>query len=404
MVYRGLTMRLETMSITPEHFESLVEDLRFRYHKWDAYVGGILRVVPHALVIAPQEHEEAVQSCIRLQGAFERAAARLLDEPAWMDRLGIPGVVQQIARAESPHPYSVVRYDLIPTAMGWMAPEVNEDAPGGFNESIASRPLFGGLLNGSAIAGDFAKCFQDSMPSGKRAGLIYATGYAEDLQHMLILADLLREKGVESVLASPEHLTCRPYGRPRICGEPVDWIFRFFPGEWYAYLDNTRAWCRTAARIPVINPLSRLLRQTKGLYALWREAPLVDEDDTALLNRFTPHTEFFQRERLDFYLTHREEWALKQLFGRMGDTVTIGRLCTQAVWEKAIEEAAKKPEAWIAQHAFSPLPVSNGVHTLFPALGVYLINGAFAGYYSRADELGLTTHEAHYVVTAVETA
>ena len=220
---------------------------------------------------------------------------------------------------------------------------------------------------------------------------------------MLILAELLRSRGVEPVLASPAHLTCRPWGRPRLLGEPVDWIFRFFPGEWYGYLDNLDAWRRAAARVPIVNPLSRLLRQTKGLYALWREMPLVNEADTALLNRYTPHTEFFSRDRAETYLANREDWVLKKLFGRMGDTVALGRLCTPENWEKAVAEAAKTPEAWIAQHAFTPLPVCDTTRRLFPALGVYLINGAFAGYYSRADELGLTTHEAHYVVTAVET-
>jgi hypothetical protein len=84
--------------------------------------------------------------------------------------------------------------------------------------------------------------------------------------------------------------------------------------------------------------------------------------------------------------------------------VVIGRTCPPPIWEKAVAEAAKTPDAYIAQHAFIPLPVPNGTQSLFPALGVYLIDGAFAGYYSRADEVGFTTNEAYYVVTAVETA
>lgn len=396
-------MRLEAFA-TPEQFAPLIEELRFRYHKWDAYVGGVLRVLPEALVLSREEHEDAVDCCVRLHGAFERAGKQLSQDPASMDRLGIPKAVQRIIRAERPCPYGIVRYDLIPTDSGWMAPEVNEDAPGGFNESIASAPLFGDLLKGAVIPGDFADSFLDALPPGSCAGLVYATGYAEDLQHVLILAELLRSRGVEPVLASPEHLTCGPFGKPRLLGQPVDWIFRFFPGEWYGYLDNIGAWLRAAARVPIINPLSRLLRQTKGLYALWRETVLVDEADTALLNRHTPHTEFFRRERMDRYLADREGWVLKKQFGRMGDTVTLGRLCTPEIWEKAVAEAAKSPEAWLAQNAFVPIPVFNGVRRLFPALGVYLIHGVFAGYYSRADELGLTTHEAYYVVTAVETA
>jgi hypothetical protein len=246
--------------------------------------------------------------------------------------------------------------------------------------------------------------FLNALPPGGRAGLVYATGYAEDLQHMLIMGELLQKRGIKTVLASPEHLTCGRFGRPHLLGQPVDWILRFFPGEWYGYLGNIRDWRRAVSKIPVINPLSRLLRQSKALYALWREEPLLDAADTALLNQYTPHTEFFQKDKTPVYLAERETWVLKKVFGRMGDAVVIGRTCPPPIWEKAVAEAAKTPDAYIAQHAFIPLPVPNGTQSLFPALGVYLIDGAFAGYYSRADEVGFTTNEAYYVVTAVETA
>lgn len=397
-------MRIESLAVAPDRFAELIEELRFRFHKWDAYVSGALRVLPEALVISPAEHQDAVACCVRLHEALGRAAARLLEDPPGLDRLGIPAAIQEIIRAETPHPHSIVRYDLIPTASGWMVPEFNEDAPGGFNESIAAKALFAKLLSSGSPPGDFARSFLDALPPGKQAGLVYATGYAEDLQHMLILAELLRSRGIEPVLASPSHLTCSAFGRPRLLGRPVDWIFRFFPGEWYGYLENIHDWRRAAGKIPVINPISRVVRQSKALFALWREEALLDETDTALLNRYTPYTEFFRTDRASLYLERREEWVLKKLFGRMGDAVTIGRLCPASEWEKAVTEACKTPKAYIAQQAFVPLPAPNGTRRLFPALGVYLIDGAFAAYYSRVDEVGFTTHEAYYVVTAVEPA
>ena len=396
-------MRIEALSADPGQFTALVDELRFKYHKWDAYVGGTLRVLPDALMITPAEHNDAVNCCVRIHDALGRAAARVLLEPRWLDRLGIPPAALEIIRAEIPHSHGIVRYDLIPTASGWMAPEFNEDAPGGFNESIAGKDLYAPLLHAASVPGDFAQSFLDAVPPGNRVGLVYATGYAEDLQHVLILSELLESRGIETVLAAPSHLTCGPFGRPRLLGKPVDWIFRFFPGEWYGYLENIRDWRRAVAKIPIINPLSRLVRQSKALYALWREEPLLDSADTALLNRYTPHTEFFRQDRVNLYLGQRENWVLKKLYGRMGDSVAIGRMCTPEVWGKCMAEAAKTPHAWIAQHAFTPLPVLNSTRRLFPALGVYLVDGAFAAYYSRVDEVGFTTHEAYYVVTAVET-
>jgi hypothetical protein len=285
-----------------------------------------------------------------------------------------------------------------------MIPEFNEDAPGGFNEAVAANVLFAGLIDHASIPGDFGASFLKSLPAGNTVGIVYATGYAEDLQHMLVLSDLLRDRDIRVVLASPEHLTCGAFGKPRLMGTPVDWILRFFPGEWFYHIDDLKAWRRVVTRVPVINPLSRLIRQSKGLYALWREENLLDTVDTRLLNRHTPHTAFFNTADIPEYLARREECVLKKHFGRMGDAVIIGRLCAPAVWENAVADAAGRSGDYILQHAFSPLPAPDGDRVLYPALGVYLINGAFAGYYSRADTSGFTTHEAYYAVTAVETA
>ncbi len=395
-------MRIQNLSIEPAQFHALVDEIRFRYHKWDAYVGGILRVLPDALTIARAEHDDAVDCCVRVHDALGRAAASALQNPRWLDRLGISPAALEIIRAEVPHTHGIVRYDLIPTESGWQIPEFNEDAPGGFNEAIAAKDLYAPLLQTATIPGDFALSFLNAVPQANRVGFVYATGYAEDLQHVLILSDLLQSRGIETVLAAPSHLTCGPFGRPRLLGKTIDWLFRFFPGEWYGYLENIRDWRRTAARIPIINPMSRLVRQSKALYALWREEPLLDAADTALLNKYTPHTEFFRPDRIPLYTEQRETWAIKKIYGRMGDSVVIGRMCTPEIWAKCLAEAEKNPPAWIAQHAFTPLPVYNCTRRLFPALGVYLIDGAFAGYYSRADDVGFTTHEAYYVVTAVE--
>lgn len=152
-------MRIQTLAIEPGHFTDLVDELRFRYHKWDAYVSGKLRVLSEALVITPGEHEDAVDCCVRIHDALGRAAARVLEEPRWLARLSIPLAALEIIRSEQPHPHSIVRYDLIGTASGWMIPEFNEDAPGGFNESIAANHLFAKLLPRASVRGNLADSF-----------------------------------------------------------------------------------------------------------------------------------------------------------------------------------------------------------------------------------------------------
>ena len=396
-------MRFEPLALDDAGFRRAIDELRFRFHKWDVYLSGKLRVLPEALTLDAAEHLEAVELCRRLNAALGRAAARVRARPEAWERLDIPVAVRPLIEAEIERPFQVARYDLVPTADGWMLPEFNEDAPGGFNESVAGNALFATALSCGRVTGDFGESLLNHLPHGRCCGLVYATGYAEDLQHMLVLVDLLRSRGIEPVLASPEQLTCGPLGRPRLQGVAVDWILRFFPGEWYAHLGNLKAWRRAVARVPVVNPLGRLLRQSKGLYAWWREAGNVDEADRLLLDRHTPHTEFFRPALLPQLDEERSGWVLKRMFGRMGDAVVMGRRSSAKEWDQALGLALKEPGRWIAQQAFQPLslPTAGGA-AQFPVLGVYLVNGEFAGHYSRADEAGFTTHEAHYVVTAVE--
>lgn len=396
-------MRFDALDIDGPGFRRVIDELRFRFHKWDAYLAGSLRVLPEALVLGADEHAAAVETCLALDAALGRVAARAKATPECWERLAIPVPVRELVAAETERPFQLARYDLVPTAEGWMLPEFNEDAPGGFNEAVAAPALFAPLLVRGELAGDFAASFLAGMPPGRSVGLVYATGYAEDLQHVLILADLLRTRGLETVLASPEQLSCGAFGRPRLAGRSVDWILRFFPAEWYGALANRRAWRRALARIPVVNPLGRILRQSKGLFAWWRAAPGIEPVDRALLARHTPHTEFLEHRTLPRLAQERERWVLKRMFGRMGDAVVIGRRTPAADWERCLAEIGRRPEEWIAQHAFQPLafPSTTGA-PLYPVLGVYLIDGRFAGHYSRADEIGFTTHEAYHVVTAVE--
>jgi glutathionylspermidine synthase len=396
-------VRFEPLAMDAAGLARLVDELRFRFHKWDAYLAGTLRLLPEALVLDEAEHTGAVEACRQLSAALARVAARARTEADYPALLGIPAALRPLIEVETEQPWQLARYDLVPTAEGWMIPEFNEDAPGGFNESVAGSSLFPPVLASGRVAGDFGQRFLEAMPAGRRCGLVYATGYAEDLQHMLVLADLLRTRGVEPVMGSPDQLSCGPFGKPRLRGQSIDWILRFFPGEWYRFLGELRAWRRAVARVPVVNPLSRLLRQSKGLYAWWREAAGIEPADRELLNRHTPHTEMFCAELIPALTDEREGWVLKQMFGRMGDAVVIGRRTSPKDWDRTMGQALRQPGQWIAQHAFTPLSLPTAAGPAqYPVLGVYLVNGEFAGYYSRADDSGFTTHEANYVVTAVE--
>jgi hypothetical protein len=97
-------------------------------------------------------------------------------------------------------------------------------------------------------------------------------------------------------------------------------------------------------------------------------------------------------------------WVLKRAFGRMGDSVVIGALATPLEWNQTIAEALRAPGDWCAQERFVVSPLTFETGTLYPAVGAFVVNGRFAGYYSRAARRPLITHEAFHVATLVRAA
>jgi len=388
---------------------ALLHDLRFRWFKWDTYACGSLLILNESLVLERADHEEVVRITEGLHAALGRFEERVLAAPGALRALGIPEAMHPLVLDAPAAPLQCARYDLFETEDGrWMVSEFNEDVPGGFNEAAGIPELLGAPSAALAWEGDFRGLVVEALRPYETIALLYATSYAEDLQHMLVLEAWLRSAGHETVLASPEHLEVGRFGfgglgGPRFFGRRVDAAFRFFPGEWMAPLPNLAAWRRAAPSLPMMNPLRALVRQSKTLFALWQDADLPPED-RALIARHLPHTEPFQTERITAYKEERERWVLKRAFGRMGDAVVLGSLVSAAEWARALEGAARDPHSYGIQERFLVRSVPFRSGPLYPALGAYLVNGRFAGYYSRVAPRPFITHEAPHVATLVRAA
>src|SRR5260370_746826 len=66
-----------------------------------------------------------------------------------------------------------------------------------------------------------------------------------------------------------------------------------------------------------------------------------------------------------------------------GDTVSIRSEMKAGLWARVAREASRKPELWVAQQRFEPLPMKSPIGPVYPCLGVYTINGRAAGAYGR---------------------
>jgi glutathionylspermidine synthase len=380
---------------------AVVRQLRFRHFKWDAYTSGVCRVLPESIVLARPTHEMLVGVAESFHAALGRIEARLRTNREALRRLGIAPALDPIIAEEEHSTLQLARYDFFPTEDGrWMVSEFNEDAPGGFNEAAGLPALLGNPGDGLCWAGDLRAALLEVLRGYDSIALFYATAYAEDLQHMLLLERWLGEAGHRTVLASPAHLR-RGLRRPRVLGRPIDAAVRFFPGEWMHRLPNIRTWQRVALHLPMLNPLHRLIRQSKMIFALWHEAGGLDPADLTLLERHAPATEPFDAGSIPRFVAERERLVLKGVFGRMGDSVVIGALVSESQWSEALAAAARSAEAFCVQERFRVRPLASGAGLLYPAIGIYLVNGRFAGYYSRAAAQPLITHEAFHVATVV---
>ncbi|HUP47143.1 MAG TPA: glutathionylspermidine synthase family protein [Thermoanaerobaculia bacterium] len=394
----------ERWALTPAQQATVVRELRFRYFKWDAFTGGVCRIVPETMVLSRSMHEEIVRIVEGLHRALERFERRVEGDSDALRRLGIPPALDTLMAAGERETLQIARYDLFLTDEGrWMVSEFNEDAPGGFNECTGLPNLLGNPGRDLTWEGDLRRHVLDALRPYKTVALLYATAYAEDLQHMLILERWLQAEDHQTILGSPEHLRAG-FRRPRILGTAIDAAFRFFPGEWMPRLPNIKTWLKVARDLPVMNPLRRLVRQSKTMFALWQEERFLDPQDRHLVEEHCPWTESFDAGNVPRLIAERERWVLKGAFGRMGDTVVIGALVTEKEWSEALARASVAPRDFCVQERFHVRPLLFEQGPLYPTIGAYVVNGRFAGYYSRAAARPLITHEAFHVATAVATA
>jgi glutathionylspermidine synthase len=390
-----------SLGLTDAEFAALLRTMRFHHFKWDAYACGTCQLLPDALVLSRQAHEQVVATVEALDRALRRFEKAARPDPAVLRALGIPAALHGIIAAEREDTLQIARCDLFPCEDGrWMVSEFNEDVPGGYNEAVIPS-LLGDAPAGHSWEGDLRRSFTAAFREHERVAFLYATAYSEDLQHMLILEQWLAREGHRTVLASPEHLH-RRWRRPHVLGERIDAAFRFYPGEWIAGLPNLREWQRTGPTLPMMNPLHRLVRQSKAMFGPWRE--MAAAADRALIDRHCPLTRPFDADAAERLHDERERWVIKRAFGRMGDGVIIGALCTPPQWDAAIREAARTPADFCVQERFIATPLDFSTGPMYPAIGAFVVNGRFAGYYSRASAQPLTTHEAPHVATLVRSA
>lgn len=393
----------------------LFRALEHRYLVWDAFVGGARRVDLHPLVLSADAHERCVQTACDAWSLVSRAADYAFSEPRERARYDLPAEVERLAAAShaAGDRASVVRVDLLQREDGrFVACEVNADCPGGHNEALALPELsrrvevVAGRWSPRPAVLDLADALVAASggPGSPRGlvALVFATGYYDDLQVCALVERLVRERGGRTARLPITALAARDQRIvARRDGEPISVLYRFYPAEVMTGLgivDGLVA-ALEAKTLVTFSSFATIYAQSK--LAMARAFAI----DPAAASKTFPATLAFADADIPTLCRERPRWVVKRDLSRVGDHVALGELFSDegfALALKDIAEAEEEGEVWIAQR-FVPqrmVPTHDGPRYL--TLGVYLVDGRFAGYYARLAKTALCSHDALAVPVFVE--
>lgn len=392
--------------LAADAFQAVRDETIFAACKWDPQVGDTSVLHPAPLVL----HSRAWRQLANLAEGLARetiaAEHALIQRPDLHRTLGIGWRLRNAFRRARQNaasaPFRVLRFDFHWTTSGWQLSEVNSDVPGGFIEASAFTALIAGHASFATPSGDPAHALVEALAqhanSSGHIGLVHATSYTDDRQVMEFLGRLIRRRGLKPLLLSPADIRWSQQtalGHDGNGWRPLDIVHRFFPAEWLPNLGWSQPWRDFfhANAAPQINPPTALFTQSKRFPLVWDalETPL------PLWRRYLPATCDPRDRTGDF-----DDWVLKPVFGRVGDGVDVSG-ATRSEERVRIHRAARRhPRYWAAQRRFHALPWSTSEGALYPAIGVYVIDGKAAGIYARAGKQPLVDAGSFDIAALVE--
>lgn len=192
------------------------------------------------------------------------------------------------------------------------------------------------------------------------------------------------------MLAGPENVFWRDgnaYFKRGNEAVEVGIAIRFFPAEWFPS-SNKNDWTPwfAGSKAPLTNPGSAVLLQSKRFPLTWK--------------RLLPETLCPSQIRWG----DCDDWVIKPVFGRVGEDVGMRKVTSESDYRKLRREAEKHPEAWIAQRQFGTVAVQTEDGNVYPCIGVFTVNGEFAGIYGRASRTPLVNQDPQDVAVLVRPA
>ncbi|MEH2207461.1 MAG: glutathionylspermidine synthase family protein [Nostoc sp.] len=369
-------------------FTQIRRHLALKCFKWDAQIGDVSTLAPFALILPTLVWQQLATLAEKLTSEANTAELQILQRPELMRQLGLPRQIVKILSEKSVQPSPaaarVVRFDFHPTSDGWRISEANYDVPGGYTEASNFSKLMVQQFPGTTLAGNPANKLVDALtqtiPPKGHIALLSAAGYMEDQQITAYLAELLRQRGCNAYLATPEQIVWHN-GFAHLNSEwyrgSLDAVMRFYQGEWLTKLPLDCNWSYFfhSSQTPICNPGSMLLVESKRFPLVWNQINSPLDTWKALL------AETHDPRRVN-WVTNRH-WLFKSAFCNNGDTVTMLGMSDRTNYIPTICNILLDPNNWIAQRYFQTLPLTTPLGIMYPCIGVYTVNGKAAGIYGR---------------------
>jgi glutathionylspermidine synthase len=388
-------------------------ELTQKWMVWDAFVSGARRVDVHPIVLSAEAHKMAIAAAERAARLLWRAGDRAAADPIERARYRLHPDVDRLAAAArtAGDLGSCVRVDLLLRSDGELvACEVNADCPGGHNETLALPRLARAAgLRGMYDPTNVTPRLVDrliAMSGGTGSprgviGLVFATAYAEDLQICALLQRMIKERGGRAVRMPATALMENARGELSYRGEKVAVLYRFYPLEYMEGQKNIDAIARATERGELASMSSFAQIHAQSKLAMARAFAHEPEEARAVF----PETVALADMHPQRVAAERESWVVKRDLSRVGDHVIIGGLIAHDDFAMAlaeIAEAERDGDVWIAQRFIPQRALATPWGARYLTLGVYLLDGAFAGYFARLSQTMLCAGDAVVLPVFVE--
>jgi hypothetical protein len=147
-------------------------------------------------------------------------------------------------------------------------------------------------------------------------------------------------------------------------------------------------------RVRTITSFAHVFTQSKLAFArCWQGL-----EEYPQSRRWLPETHAIGDVARGCLVERRADWVVKRAMGRVGEEVFVGRLFHQDdEWAALVDDVlhlAHGGEAWVAQRFVPQRPIATPWGQRLVTLGVYVIDGDFAGYFARISRESHVSHDA----------